>query len=112
MVQQNQSQDPIPTKKGRNPGLLWVLGWTVLTTAAIPVALIGMPPVAAAGIWLSKLGVRAGVWAAPVELRPGGVRYASLPGAGFGFLPMADVAPVATPGLAVVPGDPFRAASC
>lgn len=63
MVQETQT--PITIKKDRNPGLLWIVGWALLTTAAIPLALIGMPPVAAGGIWLSKLGVRAGVWAAP-----------------------------------------------
>jgi hypothetical protein len=63
MVQETQTL--IGPKKDRNPGLLWIVGWVLLVTAAIPVALIGMPPVAVGGIWLIKLGVNAGLWATP-----------------------------------------------
>jgi hypothetical protein len=70
MVLENPSQNQIGTLKDRHPGFLWVLGWTLLVTAAIPVAWIMAPPVTVTGMWLSKLGMSAGFWAAP----PGSVR--------------------------------------
>jgi hypothetical protein len=48
----------------RGIGLLWVAGWTLLITAAIPAALVAMTPLAVS-IWgLFNLGVRAGLWPA------------------------------------------------
>jgi len=58
MVQANQSQEV----RQRDPGLLWAIGWALLVTAAIPLAWFIMPPVAAAGMWLGKLGANAGFW--------------------------------------------------
>ncbi len=48
----------------RPPNLAWIAGWTLLTTAAIRAALVAMPPLAVALMWLLNLGVRAGFWAA------------------------------------------------
>lgn len=54
------------------PGALWAAGWTLLTTAAIPAALVGMAPFAVMLIWLVNLGANAGFWPAarpyPLEL--------------------------------------------
>ena len=44
------------------PGALWFTGWTLLTTAAIPAALITMPVLAALFVGLINLGVEAGFW--------------------------------------------------
>ena len=44
------------------PGALWFTGWTLLTTAAIPVALITTPVLAALFVGLINLGVEAGFW--------------------------------------------------
>lgn len=53
----------IPTiRPAGPPGALWFTGWTLLTTAAIPVALIVMPPLAVMFMWLIDLGVKAGFW--------------------------------------------------
>jgi hypothetical protein len=58
------------------PGALWFTGWTLLTTAAIPAAMIAAPPLAVLLIWLYNLGVKAGFWAsAPL-----------FPAEAFGFL--------------------------
>ena len=65
IVMENQAQESIGTEKVGNPGLPWVLGWTVLITTAIPLALFGMPPFAVLGIWLSNLGVHTGFWTMP-----------------------------------------------
>jgi hypothetical protein len=46
------------------PKLSWVAAWTLLTTAAIPAALVAMAPLAAAFLWLLNLGVEAGFWPA------------------------------------------------
>jgi hypothetical protein len=46
------------------PGALWFTGWTLLTTAAIPAALIAMAPLTVMFIWLINLGVKAGFWPA------------------------------------------------
>ena len=46
------------------PGALWFTGWTLLTTAAIPAALIAAPSLAAMFMWLINLGVKAGFWPA------------------------------------------------
>ena len=55
----------------RAPDLAWIAGWTVLTTAAFPAALVAMAPLAVAFMWLLNLGVKAGFWPAirnsPVE---------------------------------------------
>jgi hypothetical protein len=48
----------------RGIGLLWVAGWTLLMSAAIPAALVAMTPVAVALWGLLNLGVRAGLWPA------------------------------------------------
>ena len=44
------------------PGALWFTGWTLLTTAAIPVAMITTPMLAALFVGLINLGVEAGFW--------------------------------------------------
>jgi hypothetical protein len=44
------------------PGALWITGWTLLTTAAIPVALFTSPVLAALFVGLINLGVEAGFW--------------------------------------------------
>jgi len=44
------------------PGALWFTGWTLLTTAAIPAALIIAPVLAALFVGLINLGVEAGFW--------------------------------------------------
>ncbi len=43
-------------------GALWFTGWTLLTTAAIPAALIAAPVLAALFVGLINLGVAAGFW--------------------------------------------------
>jgi hypothetical protein len=44
------------------PGALWFTGWALLTTAAIPAALISAPVLAALFVSLINLGVKAGFW--------------------------------------------------
>jgi hypothetical protein len=44
------------------PGALWVTGWTLLTAAAIPAAMIATAPLAVVFIWLINLGVTADFW--------------------------------------------------
>jgi hypothetical protein len=44
------------------PGLAWIAGWTLCTTAALPAALIAMAPLAAAFLWMLNQGVKAGLW--------------------------------------------------
>ena len=44
------------------PGALWFTGWTLLTTAAIPAALITTPVIAALFVGLINLGGKAGFW--------------------------------------------------
>ena len=46
------------------PSTSWLIGWTLLTTAVIPAALIAMPPFAVMLMWLINLGVKAGFWPA------------------------------------------------
>lgn len=46
------------------PGALWFTGWALLTTAAIPAALIAMAPLTVIFMWLINLGVKAGFWSA------------------------------------------------
>ena len=58
------------------PGALWFTGWTLLTTAAIPAALIAAPPLAVILMWVNNLGVKAGFWASAQ----------TFPSAAFGFL--------------------------
>jgi hypothetical protein len=48
----------------RGIGLVWVAGWTLLITAAIPAALLAMTPLAVAFWGLLNLGVRPGLWPA------------------------------------------------
>ncbi len=43
-------------------GALWFTGWTLLTTAAIPAAMITTPVLAALFVGLNNLGVEAGFW--------------------------------------------------
>jgi hypothetical protein len=45
------------------PGWGWVVRWVLLTTAAIPAALILSAPFAAVALWFQKLGAQAGLWA-------------------------------------------------
>jgi hypothetical protein len=49
---------------GGAPGVLWLTGWTLLMTAAIPAAMIAMAPLAVIFLWLMNLGVKAGFWPA------------------------------------------------
>jgi hypothetical protein len=44
------------------PSWRWIPGWTLLTTAAIPAALIAVAPIAAMLLWLINLGAKAGLW--------------------------------------------------
>jgi hypothetical protein len=44
------------------PGPVWIVQWALLTTAAIPAALIAMAPIAAASLGFFDLGVTAGFW--------------------------------------------------
>lgn len=68
MAQENQ----IPNATGGMPslrlagsaGALWFAGWTLLTTAAIPAALIVVAPLAVLFMGLLNLGARAGLWPA------------------------------------------------
>ena len=46
------------------PGALWITGWTLLTTAALPAALISMTPLAVMFMGLINLGVKASFWPA------------------------------------------------
>jgi hypothetical protein len=46
------------------PGVLWLAGWTLLMTAAIPAALFVMAPLAIMFTWLINLGVKVGFWPA------------------------------------------------
>ena len=48
----------------RTPGALWFTGWTLLTTAVIPAALIAMTPLAVMFMWLVNLGVKSDFWPA------------------------------------------------
>jgi len=59
----------------RAPNLAWIVSWTLLTTAAIPAALVAMAPLAVAFMWLFNLGVSAGFWPA--------IRYSTLEPLGF-----------------------------
>jgi hypothetical protein len=45
-----------------SPGALWFTGWTLLTTAAIPAAMITTPVLAALFVGLINLRVEAGFW--------------------------------------------------
>jgi hypothetical protein len=49
----------------RVPWPLWAVGWTLLVTAALPVAWFAMAPIAGAYVWLSGLGAGLGLWAVP-----------------------------------------------
>jgi hypothetical protein len=70
MVQDDQLQKDVGAEGGGipalrsagAPGALWVTGWTLLTTAAIPAALNAAAPLAVIFIWLINLGVHAGFW--------------------------------------------------
>ena len=44
------------------PNWIWVARWTLLTTAAIPAALIAMVPLAVIFLWFIDLGGGAGLW--------------------------------------------------
>lgn len=44
------------------PGAGWWIAWTLLTTAAIPAALIAMTPLAVMFFWLINLGAETGLW--------------------------------------------------
>jgi hypothetical protein len=46
-------------------GARWVTGWTLLTTAAIPAAMIATPVLAALFTGMINLGVKAGFWPSP-----------------------------------------------
>ena len=46
----------------RAPSLRWIGGWTLLTSAVIPAALLAMIPIAAILLWFIDLGVKAGLW--------------------------------------------------
>ena len=52
---------PAPRPAGIR-GALWFTGWTLLTTAAMPAALIASAPLAVTFMWLINLGVKAGFW--------------------------------------------------
>ena len=70
MVPDNQLPKDVNPEGGGNPtlqpagtpGALWFSGWTLLTTAAIPAALIAAAPLGVMFIWLINLGVQAGFW--------------------------------------------------
>ena len=57
------------------PSWTWAARWALLTTAAIPAALIAMTPLAALFLWFINLGVDAGLWP--------GINGDILTGAGF-----------------------------
>lgn len=44
------------------PDWRWIIRWVLLTTAALPAALIFAAPFAAAALWIQNLGVQAGLW--------------------------------------------------
>ena len=44
------------------PSFLWFTGWTLLSAAALPAALIATAPLAVVFMWLINLGVKAGFW--------------------------------------------------
>lgn len=75
MTTENQSPDAVlsqivgksPLETWSGPGLRWVIKWVLLTTAAIPAALLLMAPVAAALLWLNNLGARMGVLGLPSD---------------------------------------------
>jgi hypothetical protein len=66
MVPENQLQNEgggmRVLRPAGTPGALWFTGWTLLTTAAIPAALITTPVLAALFVGLTNLGVEAGFW--------------------------------------------------
>jgi MFS family permease len=70
MAPEDQLQNDVGTEGGGiptlwsagAPGALWVTGWALLTTAAIPAALIATAPLAVIFLWLINLGVNAGFW--------------------------------------------------
>lgn len=72
MAQENQSQIDARTTGGGIPpmqlaggaGVKWLAGWTLLTTAAIPAALIIVAPLAVLLMGLVNLGASAGLWPA------------------------------------------------
>ena len=43
------------------PSLSWIPGWALLTTAAVPIALLLMPPIAAGFLLLLNAGARVGL---------------------------------------------------
>jgi hypothetical protein len=58
----SQSAAGAPLQKARAPSLRWIGGWTLLTSAAIPVALLAMIPIAAILLWFIDLGGKLGLW--------------------------------------------------
>jgi hypothetical protein len=58
----SQSGAGEPLQMASAPSLRWIAGWTLLTTAAIPAALVAMTPIAAILLWFIDLGVKAGLW--------------------------------------------------
>jgi hypothetical protein len=51
-------------RPAENPGLPWFAGWTLLTTAALPTALVATAPLAVLFTWLVSLGAKASLWPA------------------------------------------------
>ncbi len=58
----SQSAAGAPLQIARAPSLRWIGGWTLLTAAAIPVALLAMIPITALLLWFINLGGKAGLW--------------------------------------------------
>jgi len=77
-------------------GLLWVAGWTLLTTLVFPLALFLASPLAILYLWLVNLGVKAGFWPAAyttsVEM-PGIVTGIALGMAGAQWLMLRKILP-------------------
>ena len=59
---QNEGGEMRVLRPAGTPGALWFTGWTLLTTAAIPAALITTPVLAALFVGLINLGIEAGFW--------------------------------------------------
>lgn len=75
MVPEDQLHNDVGTgmpaiQPAGTPSFLWFTGWTLLTTAAIPVALIAMAPLAVMFMWLINLGVKAGFWSTANSATP------------------------------------------
>ena len=75
MVPEDQLHNDVGTgipamQPAGTPGFLWFMGWTLLTTAALPVAYITSPLIAVIFMWLIELGLKTGFWSTANSATP------------------------------------------